>query len=379
MVLNTCECGPIRPPSEAFSLLLRVVRNCPWNRCRFCFSYRDTEFSLRSVEDIKSEIDTFREVSDSILTLSKTEEFNQNLRKTALSVMRNPPSRTFYNVALWMSHGAKTAFLQDADAILMRTPELVEVLKYLRSELPTIERVTSYGRSLTASHKSIDELKQIHEAGLDRLHIGLESGSDAVLKMMNKGVTAPKHIEGGRNVKASGISLSEYVLLGLGGEALWMEHAVETARVLNAINPDFIRIRSLALYPGIDLCEDVEHGDFIRQTDEAMVEELRVLIENLDCTSNLVSDHIGNLLQDVQGNLPEDKEKMLSFIAQFQSMTLSERLHFRVGRRAGIYTSLFEMQNESKKDMVDDIINRLSHGTGEIDDETVYQMRLRYH
>ena len=379
MVLNTCECGPIRPPSEAFSLLVRVVRNCPWNRCRFCFSYRDTEFSLRSIEDIKHEIDTFREVYNSILILSQSEEFKGNLRGAVLSVMRNPPSRTFYNVGLWMSHGAKTAFLQDADAIIMRTPELVEVLKYLRSELPTIERVTSYGRSLTASHKTIEELQQIHQAGLDRLHIGLESGSDAVLKMMNKGVTAAKHIEGGRKVMASGIALSEYVLLGLGGQALWREHALETARVLNAINPDFIRIRTLAIYPGIAMCEDVERGDFLRQTDEAMVEELRLLVENLDCTSTLASDHIGNLLQDVQGKLPDDKEKMLAVIAQFQSMTPVERFHFRAGRRAGIYTSLYEMQDINKKAMVDDIINRLSHGTGEIDDATVYEMRLRYH
>jgi hypothetical protein len=221
-------------------------------------------------------------------------------------------------------------------------------------------------------------LNALHEAGLTRIHIGLESGSDTVLKIMNKGVTAAQHIEGGQKVVASGISLSEYVLLGLGGQGLWWEHAFETARVLSAINPDFIRIRTLGIFPGLEMYKDVESGAFVRQSDEGMVEELRLLIENLDCTSNFVSDHSGNLLEEVTGKLPDDKAKLLGIIAQYQSMSPQERMHFRVGRRAGVYNNMNGMKDPRKHATVVGIIDRLSNGTGEVDDDLVHQMRLAY-
>jgi hypothetical protein len=295
-----------------------------------------------------------------------------------LAVLQNPPSHAHYQVALWMQSGSQNVFLQDANSIIMRTPDLVAVLKFIKETLPTVTRITSYSRSHTAAHKTLDELKAIHEAGLTRIHIGLESGSDTVLKIMNKGVTAEQHIAGGRNVVASGISLSEYILLGLGGQGLWREHALETARVLSAINPDFIRIRTLSIYPGLEMYADVESGAFVRQSDEGMVEELRLMIENLDCTSNLVSDHMGNLLEEVTGKLPGDKAKMLGIIARFQSLPPQERLHYRVGRRAGVYNNLNEMKDPRKRETVAGIIDRLSNGTGEVDEELVYKMRLAY-
>jgi hypothetical protein len=370
--------GPIRPPSEAYSVLIRATRNCPWNKCRFCGTYKDTKFELRPVEEIKRDILAAKRIQGEIKAHAWKLGVGNNVRTVALAVMRNPPSHAHLNVALWMASGSQNVFLQDANTIIMRTPDLVDVLRFLKETLPTVTRVTSYGRSHTAAHKTPDELKQIHEAGLTRLHIGLESGSDTVLKLMNKGVTAAQHIAGGQKVVASGISLSEYVLLGLGGQGLWREHAIETARVLSAINPDYIRIRTLGVYPGLEMCADVESGAFIRQTDDGMVEELRLLIENLECGSNFASDHSGNLLQEVEGKLPQDKERMLGIIAQYQSMPPQERTHFRVGRRAGVYVGLDKVEDPRKRRTVEEIIERLSGGTGEVDDELVHTLRLRY-
>ena len=378
MFFEPFEQGPIRPPSEAYSLLIRATRNCPWNRCRFCNTYKSNKFELRPVEDIKQDILKVKQIQDEIKSIAFKQGYGINIRPAVLAVLQNPPSHAHYQVALWMHSGSQNVFLQDANTLIMRTPDLVEVLKFLKSTLPTVNRITSYGRSHTAAHKTLDELKAIHEAGLTRLHIGLESGSDTVLKIMNKGVTAAQHIEGGKKVVASGISLSEYVLLGLGGQGLFREHALETARVLSAINPDYIRIRTLGIYPGLEMYADVESGTFIRQTDEGMVEELRLIVENLDCTSNLVSDHMGNLLEEVTGTFPTDKAKLLGIIARFQSMPPESRLHFRVGRRAGVYTSLDDMNDLRKRNTVLGIIERLSNSTGEIDDDLVHQMRLAY-
>jgi len=378
MTAEPLEFGPIRPPSEAYSLLLRITRNCPWNRCRFCRTYKGTKFELRSVEEIKRDILTIKNIQDEITGLAQRIGEGGNVRSAVLAVLNNPPDQAYHNIALWMYAGGHNAFLQDANSIIMRTPDLIEVLRFLKATLPTIDRITSYGRSHTVARKTLDELKAIHEAGLTRLHIGLESGSDAVLKMMEKGVTAQQHIDGGKKLVASGISLSEYVLLGLGGLALWKEHATETARVLSAINPDFIRIRTLTVYLGLPLLDEVSDGTFVRNTDDGMVEELKLIIENLDCRSRLVSDHILDLLEEVEGQLPGDKAKMLGVIERYQSMSDRDRMHFRVGRRAAIYRRLDDMNDSHKHDTVEEIIDRLSGGTGFVDDDTLHGVRLGY-
>ncbi|MFC1929414.1 hypothetical protein ACFLW6_00890 [Chloroflexota bacterium] len=164
----------------------------------------------------------------------------------------------------------------------------------------------------------------MREAGLSRLHIGLESGYDPLLEYIDKGVIAADHIAGGKRVKESGISLSEYVILGLGGRKWWREHAIETARVLNEINPDFIRVRTLTVTSRMPLCAEVEEGNFIRETDEEIIEEEKLFTESLECESNFVSDHITNLLQEIEGQLPQDKEKMLAVINRFQTLPLEE-------------------------------------------------------
>ena len=371
------ELGPIRPPSEAYSLLIRVTRNCPWNRCRFCNVYKGQKFELRSVEEIKQDIMAIKEIHDEIETLARNSGNENDVQRIAAMVYNSPPDYVYSNVALWMYYGGKSAFLQDANTIIMRTDELVEVIKFLKETFPGIDRITSYGRSKTAAKKSLEELKALHDAGLSRIHVGLESGYDPLLKAMDKGVTAAEQIEGGKKVVAAGISLCDYVLLGLGGKEMWREHAIETARVLSAINPDFIRMRTLVVKQDMLIYDDVQNDDLIRETDEEIVDELKLLIENLDCSSNIISDHINNLLQEVTGKLPQDKEKMLAVINRFQSLPPEERIHWRVGRRMGVYTYLDELSDMGKRASVDGVISRISDG-GDIDEQKIFGMMERF-
>jgi radical SAM superfamily enzyme YgiQ (UPF0313 family) len=193
----------------------------------------------------------------------------------------------------------------------------------------------------------VESLKQIREAGLDRIHIGLESGYDPLLKFVKKGVSAAQHIEAGRKVIEAGIELSEYVMPGLGGQEMWREHAVETARVLNQINPHFIRLRSLRVPSRVPLYEKLKDGTFTMQTDDMLAEEIRIFIENLDgITSTVTSDHIMNLLEEVDGKMPEEKEKMLDVVKAYQELPESERLIYRVGRRGGAYRSTDDLKRD---------------------------------
>ncbi len=371
------ELGPIRPPNEAYSLLIRVTRNCPWNRCRFCPIYKGEKFQLRSVEEIKQDIGTAKAIKDKISGLAWKSGYGGSIREVAAMVCNNPPNDAYRNVALWLYAGGENAFLQDANTLIMRTGELVEVIKYLKETFPGISRITSYARSKTAAKKSVDELIELREAGLSRLHIGLESGYDPLLQLMDKGVTAANHITGGRNVVASGISLSEYVILGMGGRKMWREHALETARVLNEINPDFIRVRTMTIRAGMPLYDDAVSGNFIRSTDEEIVAEERLLIENLECNSSFFSDHIINLLQEVEGKLPEDKKKMLAVISRFQALSPEERANFKLGRRLGIYNRIDDMGDAFRYDEVKRAIDRLGQDGG-VSDELIFSLMGRY-
>jgi len=336
------EQGPIRPPNEAQSLLLRFTRNCPWNRCLFCPVYKGRTFALRPVAEIKADIESARQIADEIRGVSQQMGFEGAVTDAVISsVLSNPAhSSSYRSVAVWMYYRTGACFLQDADNLIMRTDDLVEVLTFLRRTFPEIKRVTTYSRSRTVTRKPADALKRIREAGLDRVHIGLESGSDAVLKLVKKGVTAEQQVEAGRRLIEAGMEVSEYVMPGLGGQALWREHAVETARVLNRINPHFIRLRSLRVPTRVPLHAQLADGSFRMLTDDMLAEEIRVFIENLDgITSTVASDHMMNLLEDVSGKLPGDKPKMLEAVRAYQSLPEPDRLVFRVGRRGGAFRS----------------------------------------
>ncbi len=368
------DLGPIRPPSEADSLLIRATRNCPWNRCKFCSLYKGTEFQLKSVEEIKQEIRTVRLIQDEIEEMAKKAGYGGRIREAAGALLRNPPSAAVLNVARWQYAGGENVFLQDSNALVMKTDELAEVIRFLRQTFPDIKRVTSYARTKTVNKKSLEEMIALHQAGLSRLHVGLESGFDPLLKYMDKGATAADHIAAGQKVMASGISLSEYVILGLGGREMWPEHAVATAAVLNEINPDFIRVRTLVVKPGTPLYQEVKNGSFIRATDEEIIAEEKLLIEYLDGRSCYVSDHTTNLLQEIEGQLPQDKAKMLAVIERFQALSPEERAHFRVGRRLGIYQRLDDLQDGHRRQIVAAALTEFRQDGGEIDEKKIYSL-----
>jgi radical SAM superfamily enzyme YgiQ (UPF0313 family) len=343
------EQGPIRPPSEAASLLLRLTRNCPWNQCLFCPVYKGRKFSLREVEEIKKDIQTAKDISDDIKALSWSLGFSGKVTDQVVSHIFTSPnySEGYRSIAAWLYYGTGACFLQDADNLIMETDALVEVLKFLREKLPEITRVTTYSRSRTIARKSVEALRRIKEAGLDRVHVGLESGYDPVLKLVKKGVTAAQQIEAGQKVMAAGLELSEYVMPGLGGQALWKEHATATAEVLNQINPHFIRIRSLRIPDRVPLSGLVKEGSFKMQTDDMLAEELKLFILSLSgITSVVTSDHIMNLLEEVSGKFPEDKERMLDVIRRYQALPDPERLIYRIGRRGGAYRSIDDLERD---------------------------------
>jgi hypothetical protein len=236
-------------------------------------------------------------------------------------------SQGFMMVLNWLVVGGKTAFLQDANTPDMRTDRLVEVLKYLRQKFPSLERVTSYARSKTLARKSLDELKAIYEAGLDRLHVGLETGDDELLEIVKKGVTSQEHIEGGRKAMEAGFQLSEYWMPGLGGKEHLEAHARNTARVLSAINPHYIRSRPFVPSPESPICESFQNGEFHILTGAEQLTELKLMIEELNVTSKVCFDHAGNYWRNRKGHLlftqdyegykfPEQKTRVLSLIAE---------------------------------------------------------------
>jgi len=357
------EQGPIRPPSEAHSLLLRVTRNCPWNRCEFCHTYKGKKFSLRTVEEVKRDIDRVREIISEMKALSWQYGFSGEITAPLVNlILQNPQHypEGFRSTALWLYSGGKNVFLQDGNNLVLRTDDLVEILRYLKGTFSSIERITSYARAKTVSKKTAEELQALCQAGLSRIHIGLETGYDPLLEYMKKGVTAQEHIDAGRKVKQSGISLSEYVILGLGGKTMWREHAIETAKVLNQINPDFIRVRTLKVLKTMPLHEKVENGEFVLSSDGEIVVEERLLITNIEgITSTFVSDHILNLLEEVEGKLPEEKEKMLGLIDRYLALPAEEKTNFRLGRRAGVYRSLDDLSNLELKGQVEKALRRI--------------------
>ncbi len=306
--MNQYESPTIRPPSEVRSLLVRATRYCPWNRCIFCYGvlWNHRKLELRPLEDIKQDILAMKAQADEIIALAEENDAQGRIEQLAIQ-----------NNVLWLTNeGVKTAFIGDSDSLIMKTDDLVEVLEFLHETFPTLERVTSYGRAKTALRKSPESLKRLHDAGLSRLHLGLETGDDELLKYLDKGATSEEMIEAGKKIKDSGISLSEYVLLGVGGEDRWKEHAQGTARVLNAVDPDFIRARTLMVIPDTPLYDKVGQGEFKQLSPEGILHEERLLIENLEVTSEFVSDHVSNYLP-LEGKFPEAKKKMLDLIDKY--------------------------------------------------------------
>jgi len=293
------EQGVIRPPSEASSLLVRVTRNCPWNRCHICPAYKGKKFSRRSVEEVKSDI--------------------------------NMMAKTYYT----HFNSFTSAFLQDADSLILPTDELVEIITHIRKTFPGVERVTTYARAKSMKRKSLEEYRRLKEAGLTRIHSGMESGSLKVLKLIQKGIKPEDILKGGVRVVESGISLSEYIMPGVGGKTLSREHALETASILNRIRPDFIRVRTFAVHPMSPIQEMINEGSFDPMSDEEVVEEIRLLLENLDEMPShfRCGDFSLNLLMQVDGRLDTEKATMIKEIDRYLALTREQKQAYSLIQR----------------------------------------------
>ena len=349
-VYHGFEQGPIRPPSEADSLLIRVSRNCPWNHCRFCPVYKGHRFSLRPRDHVIEDIERVHRYVEAI------RESGDGVRLTPLDVNRidkavQPADSAAFQAALrWHAGGMQSVFIQDANSLVIKPRDLVAILEHLRRRFPWVTRITSYARSHTIARISPSNLATMAAAGLNRIHIGLESGADAVLERMRKGTTKEGHIRAGQKVKAAGMELSEYVMPGLGGRELSREHALETADALNRIDPDFIRLRTLAIPNHTELATDRDQGRFEKLGERETAEEVLLFLENLEGISSMVkSDHILNLFQEVEGRLPADKPFMTGVIRDYLAMPPEAQVVFQTGRRLGLIARLADMAVPEKR------------------------------
>ena len=352
------EVGPIRPPNEANSLLVRVTRNCPHNHCTFCPVYKGRTFSERTPEEVEADIRAMAAAAERIRC--RIEVHGALTDAVVRETLVEEPCEGAVQVLRFVASGERTAFLQDANSLVMHADGLERVLKTLRAAFPSVNRVTTYARSNTVGAMQAEDLERLRRAGLDRVHIGLESGSDQVLKRAAKGVTAAEHIDAGRKVKAAGLELSEYVMPGLGGRDLTEAHAEETARVLRAIDPDFIRLRTVAIAPGTSLDKLFQTGRFDPLDDVGVVQEIRALLVGLEgCTATIRSDHILNLLEEVSGTLPDALPALLAVIDRFLGMESEERDLFVVARRLGMVRRLDDLEAPGVRERAAAILRQL--------------------
>lgn len=370
---TTYRIGPIRPPSEANSLLLQITEGCTWNRCKFCGLYKHEGFKAFSVESIKKDIDVMAEYTEIAMDFQREDgTWNKKAALEKLNRMTRDEQNCYYLVYRWLANGGENVFLQDGNSLAVKTERVVEVLQYLRERLPSIKRVTTYGRAETLSKISVDQYKALKGAGLDRIHSGFESGSDNVLQLINKGVTSEQEITAGRNIREAGIELSVYFMPGIGGKALSEENALETARVVRAINPDFVRIRTAVIKDDTELWQDYLDGKYMLCSENEKLTEIKLLIEHAEsCTGVLASDHIINLLQDVQGRLDTDRQKMLSEIEDYFNMPEFRQKIFQLARRSGMVTRPDDLEL-----LPSERLERLAQLAGSVTDESLWDRKM---
>jgi len=340
--------GPIRPPSEANSLLIQLTAGCTWNKCGFCQLYRKSQFRAYTVESIKNDIDNIAYHAElASRHMMPDGSYDRQGLMSELNDMTEEEQNCFYMVFNWLIHGGENVFLQDGNSLAMKTERVEEILLYLRDKFPDIKRVTTYGRAETLSKITAEQYRALRAAGLNRIHSGFESGSDQVLRLINKGVTAEQEITAGKNIKAAGIEFSVYFMPGVGGKALSRENALETARVINEINPDFVRIRTTVVTKNSDLWQMVQDGQYELCSDNDKVMEIRMLIENTAGCSGMLfnGDHIINLLPEVNGKLDSDNKKMLDVIDEYLNLPANEQRIYQLARRTGLVSGIGDIKS----------------------------------
>lgn len=264
-----------RPPSEAKSLLLQASIGCSNNTCTFCGSNLVKKFGIRPLEEIREDI------------LEARALYGERVRRV---------------------------FLLDSNALCMRTEDLLEILNLLYAVFPYLERVGVYACAADALEKSPEDLRKLFKAGLKIAYLGVESGDDVILKRVRKGISAEQTIEGCKRIMDSGITLSVTIILGLGGKERWRENAMETAKVINRINPPYVGALTLMVVPGTPLHKEVQEGRFQVLNPQEILQEMRLLVENLELTNCVFrSNHASNYLP-LGGILPQDKEDILRVI-----------------------------------------------------------------
>jgi radical SAM superfamily enzyme YgiQ (UPF0313 family) len=332
------EQGPIRPPSEAASLLVRISRNCPWNHCAFCPVYKGAKFSLRPVEEVLSDLAAMKED---------------------------------------YGDAPRTVFLQDANPLLTRPDDLVEIVSAIRATFPKVSRITAYARSHTLARRTPEDLTRLREAGLDRLHVGMESGCDEVLELVSKGSSREEMIEGGRRARDAGFELSEYIMPGLGGTRLTYEHAADSASALVEIKPDFIRLRTTVVIPGTPLAQLEDEGRFEPLSEIALIKEIRRFLAGLDgLESRLESDHSLNLLMELRGNLPQDLDKLVGICDRFLELGEEDRQRFILARRLNLVTHLDQRRLQELQPELDGMFKRMEEEGGNAE-QLFHELRQR--
>ena len=265
-----------RPPSEAKSLIFQVTLGCSFNECSFCDMYRSKEYSERSWEEVKGEIDL--------------------MAKTMPDTTR--------------------IFLADGDALNLSTDYMIQIVEYIYQKFPNLERVSCYAMPMNLLKKTPEELNMMNKAGLDRLYLGIETGNDIILKKVTKGATQSTMIKACKKAQDAGFTLSCMVILGLGGSKYTKENAVDTAKVINAVQPNYVGALTLYLENGIkeEFLTKFE-GEFERLTDSQAIDELELLISEISVDSEIVfrANH-GSNAYNIGGTFPNDKQKMLEKI-----------------------------------------------------------------
>ncbi|MHA1147771.1 MAG: radical SAM protein [Promethearchaeota archaeon] len=268
----------IRPPVEAYSVLIPVTGGCSWNKCKFCGTYKGIyggiqDYAVRSIEDVKKNIDSFAK-------------------------------RNYHGFPVFLAGGNPTS---------APTDYLVQIIKYVRKKLRNIPRLSCYSKSLDILRKSDEELKQLSEAGLDIVYMGLESGSDTVLRIMKKGTNSKSMITAGKRLLKAGIKVSFYILIGLGGYKYSKEHVEGTAKVLNAVNPTIFRFRTLNILPHTPLWEEWKSGEFepLKPVDNIREERDIIALLGDHVTSQVYNDHVSNYCNIESENIKEDREMFL--------------------------------------------------------------------